>query len=263
MKIIAIILILSLIGINQAYGEEIFVTLMKKFEDITWDGKWTSRFEWKGTSETRVVYEGDLKLVIRTGHDYENLFVFIDVVQDNSMERISDKGIVCIDGKGDGSSKPKNDDFCFIVSAGSNQPTTLQGGHFIAQKGFFKKIPNHPQLLAMGGISDEMDRYSKIPHTSYEFKIPLEIVGKSDNYGFYVGAFDAKTGEIFRWPPTAIKNEYPFIPPPESWGRLISPDKSIPEFEFPFLVMASTFLIIFIPRIFGWLYSKNKNQFTW
>lgn len=257
MKTLVTILILIPFVVNEAYSEEIFITLMTEFEKMTFDGKWTSKLEWKGTSET-IVFDENAKLVIRTGHDYENLFVLINSVSDESLDRISDRGIVCIDSKNDGGNHPKKDDYCFIISVGSDQPITLQGGHFLAQTGFYKKISNHPDLRAVGGSSDDRDRYSKTPHTSYEFKIPLEIFGKSDIYGFYVGAFDASNGLTNGWPREAQEDNYPFIPTPDKWGKLISPDKSIPEFELPFLIFASTFMIIFIPRFFGWRYFKIK-----
>ena len=57
MKALVTILILIPFVVNEAYPEEIFITLMTEFEKMTFDGKWTSKLEWKGTSETIVFDE--------------------------------------------------------------------------------------------------------------------------------------------------------------------------------------------------------------
>ena len=124
-----------------------------------------------------------------------------------------------------------------MAKVGSNTPVTLQGGGFNAFQGYYQKIENHPDLIAVGGISGEWDRYSKVPHSSYEFKIPLEIIGKSNNYGFFIAVHDPDSGNYFGWPTDAKLEKYPFIPIPEKWGLLVSPDSSIPEFDLPFLIL--------------------------
>ncbi len=94
-------------------------------------------------------------------------------------------------------------------------------------------------------MSDKEDRYSKIPHTSYEFKIPTELVGRSSNYGFYAGVYDADSGLIYSWP-ESIRLDTFEIPSPSKWGDLVSPDKSLPEFGLPLMVIFSAFVTIII-----------------
>lgn len=244
------IIILSLliaVSFNAVYGETISTTLRHDAKDTIFDGKWTFTQEWKSTSENIVKFDDDHKLVVRTGHDYENLYVLIDFISDRSIQKFSDRGIVCIDSKMDAGNKPDSDDYCFTVVVGSDRAMIFQGGYILAQNGFLKKIENHPNLIAVGGVSDRHDRYSDIPHTSYEFKIPLEIFGKSDVYGFYVGAFDAKTGKEYSWP-SNIRDPYSLVLTPDQWGQIVSPDKSIPEFNSPILILLSIIIAIFLGR---------------
>lgn len=252
MKYLFIFFSLILFGSNFAYAEELPITLSSNM-DIIFDGIWSYRTEWKPSSLTRVDSDNS-EFVIRYAHDYENLLVLISVVSDTTPSRMSDKAIVCIDSKNDGGKVPQLDDYCFMAKVGSNTPTTLQGGGFNAFQGYYQKIENHPNLIAVGGISGEWDRYSKTPHSSYEFKIPLEIIGRSNNYGLFVAVHDPDSGNYFGWPNNVKLEKYPFIPVPEKWGILFSPDKTIPEFDFPFLILLST--VAFLALISN-IFSKN------
>ena len=233
---IATLLVLVVMGTQLAYAEQIFTTLRSDADKTIFDGKWTFEQEWKSTSEDIMKFDDDYRLSIKTGHDYENLYVLIDFISDKSIQKFSDMGIVCIYNKMN-QNYTANDLYCFSIALGSHTPITLQGDYMLAQTGFFKKVQNHPKLIAVGGTSDNHDRYSDIPHATYEFKIPLEIIGKSDTYGFYVAAYDAKTAKKYGWPQNIATDKYPFVPRPEKWGELISPDKSIPEFNWSLLVL--------------------------
>ena len=248
LKSIFVILILILIEVNFAYGDQIFITVRSDAGNTVFDGRWTFLQEWKSTSEDKITFDDNAEMVIKTGHDYENLYVLIDFIGDTSLGKFADNGIVCIDTKMDQKSIPDDNDFCFIALMGSDRPTTLQGGSTLAQTGHWKKIENHPRLITVGAMSDKNDRYSIIPHATYEFKIPVEIVGKTDVYGFYVGAYDTKKGKEFSWPQNISTDKYPFISSPSKWGQLVSPDKSIPEFTSPIFVLLSVAFVIFFIR---------------
>ena len=231
---------------NAAYGQEqIFTTLDHTADGIVYDGKFTFKTEWKPTSFDQISVNDEI-FVIRTGHDYENFVLMINYVSDTSIEKNSDKTIVCFDAGLEKSTKSDSNDYCFLLRMGSTSPITLQGGNNIPNKNFFKVIPNHPDLLGAATNSDMNDRYSKISHSTYEYKIPLEIFGKSDIYGFYVGVYDDKTKKWQSWPKDSIPEKYPFIPSPNVWGELISPDKSIPEFEYVLLVIIPAFTVLVI-----------------
>jgi len=227
---------------------QIFTTLRGGVDSIVWNGKWTLQ-EWEPTSEDILQFNDGNELSVRTGHDRENLYVFLDFITENKFTKFSDYGLVCIVANKTMESIPQKDDYCFLVTLGSHNPLTFQGGGFLALTNDFMKIENDPDLIAVGGVSDGNDRYSPTPHTSYEFKIPIKIVGRSDIYGFYVATYDAKTGKVYSWPQDVASDRFPEIPSPSKWGELISPDKSLPEFPIPLIVMSlSIILVIFISK---------------
>lgn len=251
-----LIFFLILLLFTPAFGQTIPTTFRDDGHLTIYDGKWTFTDEWKRTAVVEATYENGFKQILRVGHDFDNLYVLIDFISDTSIERFADKGIVCIDGLSDGGKFPKSDDYCFLVAMGSENIFTLQGGHILGQTGSYKKIENHENLIGISGVSDMHDRYSKTPHSTYEFQIPIELFGRSDHYGFYFGTFDAETKTHYNWPINSTNENYPFIPPPDQWGTLVSPDKSIPEFSSMLL-----FVTLLIGIMFTILLSKNKFDF--
>ena len=259
MKYFIIIFLFSIVIFfnNQADAQEIRIAFNENAENIIFDGKWTFVNEWKPTSETKIEFDDSQKMAIKTVHDHNHIYVLIDFFTDSSYDRLGDRGIVCIDSNLEKNVIPDNENYCFLVSLGSDRPITLQGGSFLANQGYYSQIDNHPQLTAIGGFLENEDRYSRIPHSTYEFKIPIDIIGRSDIYGFYAGAFNAKNGNLYGWPESISNENYPFIPSPEMWGELISPDKSIPEFNFAQIALILAILPLFL------LTKKFKRPFFW
>ena len=104
-----------------------------------------------------------------------------------------------------------------------NEQLSKLTSHFNIQK-------NHPDFIAIGGTSGENDRYVKIPHAAYEFKIPIEQIGFEDEYGFFMQVFD---GDDVMTYPNEHSGKYPQkIPSPKQWGLMISPDRSISSEHF-------------------------------
>jgi len=248
--IVSIVFLVSLLIVNFAYADQIPTTLSATVGKIVFDGKWGNEFEWKGTTLTETKYDDGNKVVIRIGHDYENIYFLIDFLTDTSIQNFKDKAIVCIDNNTEQELKPNAKTYCFQTTMGSKKSFVLQGDSKLASTGFYKTIENHPDFIAVGNISDENDRHSKRPHASYEFKIPIEIFGRSNVYGFFVSVTDGKTGQQYNWPSTTVSEKYPFIPPPNTWGKIISPDKSIPEFSIPLYILVSTLVgVILISKL--------------
>jgi len=245
-KIVVIICVLLVFIIpNNIFAEEIFTTKSPDMKNVVFDGLWSFMFEWKRTSEDKVLYDDGKLMAIKTAHDYDNLYILVDVVSDRTPSSFSDRAMVCIDSISDKTKHANSDDYCFLTSMKSKNPITLNGGSPFIQNANFKKIDNHSEFKAMGGISNGTDRYSKIPHATYEFKIPIEIFERSHEYGFFIQAFDSNENRFYNWPKDSISEKYPFIPSPNQWGSIISPDKSIPEFNFPLIVL----MFILVPIV--------------
>ena len=122
---------------------------------------------------------------------------------------------------------------------------TFQSGALSVQNSNYKLIKNPEGFVGIGGISDENDRYSKIPHTTYEYKIPIDFFGRSNVYGFYVYVLDHDSEKVYTFPANILEDNQK-IPPTEKWGQIISPDKTLPEFHLGIVLLIGLIPIILI-----------------
>ena len=241
-------LIIIFAGTNLVYADQTVTTFRDDGNATIWDGKWSFVQEWKRTSYTDV--NG---LALRIGHDYNYLYVLLDAVPQTSFVKDTDYSIVCITASTLVEKYPGQDDYCFQVSLGSRDIITLQGGSALGATHHFTKIQNDPRLIGVGGISDINDRYSTDLHPSYEFRIPIELIGRSDKYHLYTATYDTTNKHITTWPENIDVSKFPNIPSPSQWGDLISPDKSIPEFPWPIITLILSFMSVLIINWKKWL----------
>ena len=239
---------------NNIFAEEIFTTVSHDTDDIVYDGLWSFLFEWKRTSEDKIRYDDGKLMAIKTAHDYENLYVLVDVISDKTPSPMADRGMICIDSKADKTVHADDDDYCFVVrlqeSGFFENLFGEMNSEVLQAKASAKTFDELEQIISkefigIGTMSDEQDRYSSTPHATYEFKIPTDLVGRSDNYGILFLVFDSYTNSTYSWPenPEFTINE---IPSPTKWGNMISPDKSLPEFNIPMLIILSSIVTITI-----------------
>ncbi len=214
-----------------AYAEStIPITRSTDMDKVEFDGRWTFTKEWKKSSHNDIFEPGHI--VIRTAHQDNYIYVMLDALADKTIDNTKDNAMVCFDAKSDQSSKPDSNDYCFKIRLGSNKAFTLQG----SDSGEFKPAGNHKDLIAVGGTSDENDRYTPVPHPTYEFRIPIELLERTNTYGIYLQVYDYSNATTYSWP-SGIIIENPEIPSPAKWGIIYSPDKSLPEYELPVLVL--------------------------
>ena len=251
-----ILLLINTISLVEAVSSEpVMISKSEKAEEIIFDGKWTFTTEWKPTSLNKI----SSQTIIRSTHYENNIYLLIDVLEDESIDLYNDKATVCFDTTNNKSKIPDKDDYCFTSILGSSKGITLQGNLQINEKDQFKEILNHEEFIAIGAVSDENDRYSKTPHASYEFRIPTDIVGRSDNYGFLVYVIDTNQNKPITWPEEIII-EKDYLPNPSKWGNLISPDKSLPEFHsvmILFTILFGLLSLIKLKPFFGNLFHKS------
>jgi len=245
------IIILTITPITSVFAEDpIMITKSDKMEQVIFDGIWTHETEWKKSSLNSIRTDQGI-IILRTAHQENFVYVFLDVLIDTHLDKGSDKSVICFDTENDKNEFADSNDYCFIAILGENVGSTLQGESSLVANNF-QNIPNVEGFIGIGAVSDENDRYSIIPHASYEFRIPTDLIGRSDNYGFYVGIYDDFINTTYSWPSEIVLDEFK-IPSPKLWGEIISPDKSLPEFDLPFLALVSSLvLILVITRI------KNK-----
>ena len=274
---VLIIIFLSLLP-NQIYGVEkiddksIRITKSNSMKEINFDGKWTFYQEWKQTSWNSIKSDGNIVFHLRTAHQGNFIYILIDVISDTNKNIGSDKATVCIDSKNNKSKFFDNDDYCFIVQLqernfidtllNKQDNFIIQGDSQSKSFGELEKI-KVKEFVGIGTISDKEDKYSAISHASYEFKIPIELVGRSDNYGFYVNVFDADSNVVYSWPED-IKLESFDIPSPLLWGNLISPDKSLLENSesesVDFFVILLVIILVISAVIFLIIFKKKLSK---
>jgi len=226
---------------NPAFAEEIIpISKTWSMGEMIFDGKWSHWKEWKNSTEEKIEYGS----ILRIAHQGDFILILIEMLSDRTYNRVSDRAIVCFDSNNQKSIIPEKDDYCFIASSGRTSGIILQGGSNIPRINYFETIQNTFGFIGRGAMSDDNDRYSKTPHETYEFKIPLELLQRSDNYGFYLRVYD-NDKVVSQWP-TDIEVDLHKIPSPNLWGTIVSPDKSLPEFGWPIISMGIIFSSIIV-----------------
>lgn len=233
---------LILFNANNALATNpIMITISSDMDKIIFDGRWTHETEWKRSSLDTLSYDDGTIIQLRTAHQSNFIYVFVDAVTDTNLDKGMDKATVCLDGSNDKIETTNADDYCFVIILDEKESFVLQGGAPLESDDHFKKIVNPTGFIGIGSVSDENDRYTKIPHASYEFRIPTDLVGRTDVYGFYLAVYDAYSNTIYSWPQNIISYSTLQVSSPSVWGELVSPDKSLPEFEIPMLAILAAF----------------------
>jgi len=242
---LALIFILSLLILPNAYAlEPLKITQSSSMENITFDGIWSHSQEWKQSSLEHIKIEGK-EINLRFAHYEQFIYVLIDAVDETTLNFEKDYSIICFDGENNKSTTFDLNDFCFKLMLGSNSGETLQGN---SSENNFSKIENHNDLILISSQSGEHNRYSDKPHGVYEFRIPIELIKRSNNYGFFMMLYDDNNGKTYSWP-SGIVNSTDVIPPTNIWSDLISPDNSLPEFHWiPLVLLITTISMIFASR---------------
>ncbi len=231
------------------------ITKSDFMDRVVFDGRWTFTQEWKPSSD-EIIRDSTI-IHIRTAHQDNFIYVMLDAVTHTTIDNNKDFAMVCFDTKSDQSVKPDANYYCFKLYLGSDKAFTFQGTD---QLGELKSVDNHVDLIAVAAASDENDRYSSVPHGGYEYRIPIELLGRTDHYGFYVEVFDFTDSITYTWP-SEINLESNFeIPSPTKWGLIYSPDKSLPEYDVPMLVLVIGIFSIILLSIRSRGYNLLKIQ---
>ena len=227
-----IFILIIILPMTPIYAQSIPITQSSTMDKIIFDGKWTFPQEWKQSSYDEIQTGSEI-IPLRTAHQDNFIYILIDVVTDNTIDNNEDSTLVCFDAKNEKNTIPDENDFCFMIKLGSDKVVTFQG----KQSEGFQVVQNHDSLIGIGGISDENDRYSNQPHGVYEFRIPIELLERTNQYGFYAHVFDFTESATYTWPSEIDLESSSDIPSPDSWGLIYSPDKSLPEYELPILIL--------------------------
>lgn len=248
--IVLLFFAIFLFSIDNVYAtDQIMITKSFTMDQVVFDGKWSFYTEWKQSSWNDLSYSDGTQIHLRTAHQGDFIYVFMDDVESTQWSNGGDRATVCFDSDNSKNVNADSNDYCFVTTLSESTPITLQGGSPLVSVSNFRTITNPNGFIGIAAISDENDRYTKVPHPSYEFKIPTSLIGRSSDYGFYVSIYHSQSSKIYSWPQNASVLSSLEIPSPDKWGELISPDKSIPEFPIPLLILISSmFLMIYFSR---------------
>lgn len=240
------VLMILIFYIPVAYAQIIPITISSSMDNVIFDGKWTFMREWKESSLDQISTDSS-PIYIRTAHWQNYVYVFIDAVGDVYLDKGADQAMICFDINNDKTRIPNSNDYCFVDVLDGKSAFVLQGGSPLGINDNFKKISTPQDFIGISSVSDENDRYTNAPHPSYEFRIPTDIIGRSNIYGFYLTVYDAHTNKFYSWPDNENTGNIFHVPSPSKWGELVSPDSSLPEFKWPMLALlpASLFVLYF------------------
>lgn len=236
-KYLIMIILLICTSVSNSYAlEPIMITISEEMHKINFDGKWSFQKEWKKSSLYTINYDDRSIIELRTAHQDNFIYIFIDAVSDIHLDKKFDKAIICLDSKNDKSVIADSDDYCFVITFDEKEILVLQGGS-VKSANHFENILTPAGFIGVGNSSDENDRYTSIPHLGYELRIPTDLVGRTDVYGFYFAVYDAYSNKLYSWPQEVTTDNIFEIPNPSTWGEIISPDKSLPEYQIPILIL--------------------------
>src|SRR5574340_1212473 len=88
---------LILLGAKTAYAESVMITQSDVMNKVIFDGKWTYFYEWKRSSLTDLSYDDGTKIELRTAHQDNFIYVFIDNLSDTSIDKGADSATICFD----------------------------------------------------------------------------------------------------------------------------------------------------------------------
>lgn len=244
-KKILLVVTLALFSFGNSYAasNQILITYTDDRDKVIYDGKWSFTQEWKKTSLDTFSYNDNTVIHLRTAHQGDFIYIFADAVTDFDLDKGMDRAIVCFDSNNDKSLTAMSDDYCFMAVLDGKHAFTLQGGSPIGLNGNFKTIPNPEGFIGISAVSDHNDHYTKTPHPGYEFKIPINLLGRNNIYGFYFSMYDSNSNKLYSWPTTVVADKPFAIPSPNQWGEMISPDNSLPEFEWPLLALPAALAV--------------------
>jgi hypothetical protein len=230
---------------GSAY-EPIPITVSGSMDKIVFDGKWSFELEWKASSLNTYSYN-ETQVVLRSAHQGDFVYIFLDAITDSYLDKL-DYAVICFDTKNDKTAIPNSDDYCFMMRLGQDV-SSYNGNEMSSENNYFKKIPNPADFVGTSAISDENDRYTTIPHPSYEFRIPTDLIGRESVYGFYFLVYDEHLKKAYTYPENITLENSSTIPSPSVWGEIYSPDKSLPEFNLPVFSLLLSTMIVYLAQI--------------
>ena len=227
LSFVILMLVPSTLGSSFGKSNEMLV-IPEAIKATQIDGMWSTKTEWTDASETKIV-ENRLTAYLRAKYDERFVYILIDFISDQSLERSGDWAVVCFDTKGDDSNTPLADDYCFYraTRAGEFRSGIMQGngkGWTIIEEA--EVIDEFKARMRYSHLNDPYE--SKNNHVSYELKIPIGSKALDEKMRFYVYANDGYYNNFVEWPTNAGGKQFAISFPtikdvlagPNNWGSV-------------------------------------------
>jgi hypothetical protein len=244
-----LVLLMSLfVGTVHAYSyEPIPITISHTMNEVIFDGRWTFETEWKASSLNTYDYGNNTQIVLRSAHQDDFIYMLLNPINDDTLDRLNDYAIICFDTLNNKSIGTDIDDYCFM-SVLEGDSAVYRGGGMLSEMNHLERIPIPDGFIGVSSTSDHNDRYTLVPHPSYEFRIPTDLIGRESVYGFYFLVYDHTTQQSYTYPQNLIVEN--FVSNPSEWGEMYSPDKSLPEFGWSSISLILSFAaIVFLAKL--------------
>jgi len=123
-SILFTIIILIITPITNVFAEPIMITKSPGMDQVTFDGIWTHATEWKPSSLNSIETDQGI-IYLRTAHQGNFVYVFLDVILDTHLDKEADKAVICFDTENDKNEFADSNDYCFIAILGENVGVVL------------------------------------------------------------------------------------------------------------------------------------------
>ena len=227
LSFVILMLVPSTLGLSFGKSDEMLI-IPKSTKPAQIDGMWSTKTEWTDASETKFLEKG-LTAYFRAKYDERFVYILIDFVSDQSLERSGDWAVVCFDTKSDDSNTPLADDYCFYraTRAGDFRSGIMQGngtGWTIIEEA--EVIGEFKARMRYSHLNDPYE--NKNDHVSYEFKIPIASYGLDEQMKIYVYVNDGYHNNFVEWPTNAGGKQFAYSSPtikdvlaaPNNWDNL-------------------------------------------
>jgi len=221
-------LVPSTLGASFGKSDELLI-IPKSTKPVQIDGMWSTKTEWTDASET-VIAENSLTAYLRAKYDERFVYILVDFVSDQGLDKSGDLAVTCFDTRSNGDNFPLADDYCFyrVTRTGEDLSGIIQGNGtewvILQEAESWDPYDNKfDAAVAYSQMNDPYDNTNK--HVTYEFRIPIDTYGLSETMKFYVYVNDAYNNEFVEWPKNAGGKQLKLIvkdvlPSPNKWSSL-------------------------------------------
>src|SRR5690348_5372867 len=113
-KYFLILILVITFSAGSVSAEPIMITISSDMNKIIFDGKWTFTTEWKRSSFNTLSYNDGTIIQLRSAHQDNFIYVFIDAITMTQFSKHSDMAMICLDAHNNKTITTTKNDYCFV-----------------------------------------------------------------------------------------------------------------------------------------------------